>query len=235
MKARQKLGAGHLASQIRGRTGYSALIWKDWVTTLRAMNFGSMMGWLSILAVYLGMILVPDWGARLWAFIIWCLLVGQNCTDRLRGDLEVWAITRQLPFSGREILVAEVATPILGATLLSWFAIGVSFLLGLSPQLSLILLAPAAIICIVLAAEFDILRQCRSSDLVAGQVAELGVGGLVIGIILAGIPLSTVSWIANQFNGPGIIWLGNLLGIVLSLGIIYVLWNLTAAIYRDIK
>jgi hypothetical protein len=234
MKARQKLGAGHPASQIRGKAGSSSLIWKDWVTTLRTMNFSTITGWLSIFGVYLGMILVSDWGVRLLAFIIWCLLVGQRCTARLRSDLEVWGITRQLPF-GRETLVAEVARPILGAMLLTWCALGVRSWLGLSTQLSNIILAPAAIICIVLAAEFDILRQCRSSDLVAGQVAELGAGGLVIGVILAGIPPIIITWLTSQFKPLGIIWIGNLLGIVLSFWIIYVLWNLIAAKYRDIK
>ena len=235
LKTRQKLGAGHSASQIPGKAGYPALIWKDWVTTLRVIKLGTILGWLGILFVFLGMILAPDWGARLWAFIIWSLMVGQRSTDRLRGDLEIWVITRQLPFSGNETIAAEVARPVITTTLLSWFAIGVSYWLGFSPPLWLILLSPVAILCIVLAAAFDILRHCRSCGLVSGQVAELGAGGLVSGIILAGIPLSIVTWLASHLYAPGILWLGDLIGLVLSMVIIYFQLKLTAALYRDIK
>jgi hypothetical protein len=235
MKARRRLGAGHSASQVKGISGYPALIWKEWVTTFRGMKFSSLIGWFSLFGVALVMVIVPDGGARLWAFIIWVLLVGQRCTESLRGDLEVWIITRQLPFSGRELLMVEVAAPMVVATLLSWSAIGVSSWLGFSPHLSFILLAPAIIICIILAAEVDILRQCRSSDLVAGQVAELGAGGLVLGFILAGIPLITVLSITSRFTGLGIIWLVTIFSLALSLGIIFVMWRFAVATYQSIK
>lgn len=235
MNTRLRLGVGHRVSRIPGKGGAWALIWKDLVTTLRAMTFGYAMGWLGIFGVCLGMVLAPDWGARLWAFIIWSLLVGQRCTERLRADLGVWAITRQLPFSGRETLVAEFASPVLAATLLSWLAMGVSSWLGFSVQISHILLAPTAILCIALAAAFDILRNCRSSELLAGEVAEFGAGGLVLGIILAGIPVVIVSWSGSQFNASGMIWLIALLGFTLSVGITYVFWRLSEATYRNIN
>jgi len=232
---RQRLGVGHQASRIQGRAGAWSLIWKDWVATLRVMNFGTVMSWLGIFGVFLGMILAPDWGARIWAFAIWTLLVSQGCTARLRADLKVWTITRQLPFSGRETLAAQVATPVLGTTLLSWLAMGIGSWLGFSPVISLFVLAPVAIMCITLAAAFDILRQCHGSDLLAGQVADLGAGGVVLGILLAGIPLGMVSWIANQYNTAGILWLSALLGLALGAGISYVIWRLTADTYRNIN
>ena len=199
------------------------------------MNLNHLVGWLGIFGVYLGMILVPDWGVRLWAFIIWSLLIGQRCTKRLRSDLEVWAITRQLPFSGRETLVTEIAVPVLAATLATWFAIGASSWLGFSPQLWLIMLAPTGIICIALAAVLDILHNCRSDQLLSGQVAELGAGGLILGILLAGIPLILVAWLTSHFNAPGIILLVSILGLALSLLLTYIIWKLTAATYDDIK
>ncbi len=235
IKVRQRLGAGHKACRIPGQAKYLVLLWKDWVATLRTSNFGYLMGWIGIFGACLGMTLAPDWGTRIWAFIIWCLLVGQRCTQRLRSDLGIWVITRQLPFSGREMLVVELTTPILGVFLLSWLAIGVSFGLGFSPQISLGLLAPTTIICIGLAAAFDILRHCRSSELLAGQVAELGAGGLVLGFFLAGIPLILVPWIASQMSQLWVNWIVTLFSLTLSLGIIYVLWRLTAAEYHKIK
>lgn len=235
MITRRRLGVGHQASRIQGRAGAWALIWKDWVATLRALNFSTVIGWLGIFAVYLGMILAPDWGSRVWAFTIWTLLVSQRCTERLRADLKVWAITRQLPFSGQETLAAQLATPVLVTTLLSWLAMGISSWLGFSPVIPLIVLAPASILCIAFTAAFDILRNCRSSELLAGQAAELGAGGVVLGIILAGFPMMMVSWIANKYNTGGVIWLSSLLGLVLGGGITFLIWRLTAATYRNIK
>jgi len=235
MITRQRLGVGHQASRIQGRAGAWALIWKDWVTSLRALDFGTIMAWLGIFGVYLGMILAPDWGARLWAFAIWTLSVSQRCTERLRADLKVWTITRQLPFSGQEILAAQVATPVLGITLLSWLAMGFSSWLGFSSVISLLVLAPVAIVCIAFTAAFDILRQCHSSDLLAGQVADLGAGGVVLGIILAGTPLVMVSWLAHRINTAGVYWLIALGGLALGVGISYVVWRLTAATYRNIN
>jgi hypothetical protein len=235
MKTRQKLGIGRSATRIPGKAGSSALIWKDWVTTLRAINFGSLVGWMSIFGIYLGMILVSDWGTRLWAFIIWCLLVGQRCTERLRNDLEVWVISRQLPFSGREELFVELSTSVLGATLISWLAIGLSYWLGFSPPLSIVLLAPVVILCVVMAAALDILRHCHSSELLSGRVAELGAGGLILGVILAGIPQMIIFWLAGQHNPIGLTWLVALLGLILGLGIIYGLWELAAASFKGIQ
>jgi hypothetical protein len=235
MITRQKLGVSHQSSRIQGRAGVWVLIWKDWVATVRTMNFGTVMGWLGIFVVFTGVLLVPDWGARMWAFAIWSLLVGQRCTKRLRADLRVWTITRQLPFSWRKTLVAELATPVVGAALVSWLAMGVSTWLGFTPQTSLILLAPAPILCITLTAAFDILRNCRSSELLVGHVADLGAGGLISGIILAAIPMVMVSWSASQSGAQGINWLITLLGISLSIGIIYGMWRLAAAALKNIK
>jgi hypothetical protein len=112
---------------------------------------------------------------------------------------------------------------------------GISSWLGFSPVIPLIVLAPASILCIAFTAAFDILRNCRSSELLAGQAAELGAGGVVLGIILAGIPMIMVSWIANKYNTVGVIWLSTLLGLALGGGITYLIWRLTAATYRNIK
>ncbi len=235
MKARQRLGIGRPASKIPAKAGYFTLIWKDWVTTLRSFTFGSFIRWLSIFGSYLGMLLAPDWGTRLWAFIIWSLLVGQQCTTRLSSDLEIWALTRQLPFSGKELLFAEIVTPFLMTIIFSWLGIGVSYGLGYSPGLFLVVLVPIAILCIVLAAALDILRHCRSSELLSGRVPEIAAGGLVFGSLLAGIPLMIGAWLSPQLTSPGFIWLAVLVGALLGLGVIVVLLRLTANAYNDIK
>jgi len=232
---RQKLGVGHQASRVHGRAGAWALIWNDWVSTQRVMNFTTLVAWLGIFGVYMGLLLAPDWGARIWAFSIWTLLVSQRCTNRLRADLKVWTITRQLPFSGREMLAAHLAMPIIGTTLLSWLAIGIGSSLGFSQVISLLVLTPVAIVCIALTAAFDIFRHCHGSDLMAGQVADLGAGGIVLGILLAGSPLILVSWLANRINTTEVFWLSALLGVALVGGISYIIWRLAVATYKNIS
>ena len=133
------------------------------------------------------------------------------------------------------MLLAEIATPVLGIVLIYWLAVGVGLWLGFSPPISLTLLAPTAIIGVVLGAAYDILRHCKCSELLAGQVAERGAGGLVLGFILAGIPLVLLPWIISQLAGLWLNLLVSLFGLALSLGIIYVMWRLTAAEYNKIK
>jgi hypothetical protein len=68
-----------------------------------------------------------------------------------------------------------------------------------------------------------------------GQVAEFGAVGLVLSIILAGIPWVMVSWSASHVSSQRIIWLGTVLGIIASIGIVYGMWRLAAAQFRNIK
>jgi hypothetical protein len=86
-----------------------------------------------------------------------------------------------------------------------------------------------------MAAALDILRHCHSSELLSGRVAELGAGGLILGVILAGIPQMIIFWLAGQHNPIGLTWLVALLGLILGLGIIYGLWELAGASFTGIK
>jgi hypothetical protein len=235
IKMRRRLGVQHLPSRIPGRAGAWSLVWKDSVISLRAINLGKVLAWLAIFGASVGMVVGPGWGTRFWALIIWCLLVGQRGTERLRSDLELWVISRQLPFSGRAMMVSEIAVPVLITMLITWLAIGVSSLFGFSPQAYFVLLAPPAIISIVLAATYDILRKCHSSELLAGQVAEPGAVGLILGGLFAGIPVIIVYWLTNLSTSYGVYLMAVIFGSALGLGVSYLLWQLTTSVYRDIK
>ncbi len=235
MKIRERLGVQHPPSRVPGRTGAWSLVWKDSVISLRAINFGYVATWLVIFGISLGMVVAPDWGTKLWAFFFWCWLIGRRCTDRLRSDLDLWSISRQLPFSGRATMAAELAVPILETMLLTWLSIGVGIGLGFSSQAYFLLLAPVAIISIALAASYDILRKCYSSELLAGQVAEPGAGGLVLGGLLAVIPMLIVNGLTYQLHLPAINLVIALFGFALGMGVSYLMWKLTASAYRGIK
>jgi hypothetical protein len=235
MKIRDRLGVQHPPSGIPGRAGAWSLIWKDGVISLRTFNFGKLAAWLVIFGASVGMVVAPDWGTRFWALIIWCLFVGQRGTERFRSDLELWVISQQLPFSRRVTMAAEIVLPILLSMLITWLAIGVGSLFGFYTQAYFILLSPPAIICTVLAAMYDILRKCHSSELLAGQVAEAGVGGLILGGLFAGLPMIIVYWLTNQSTSFGVNLMVGLFGSALGMGVSYLLWQFTASVYRGIK
>ena len=235
MRNHPQLGAGHVASHIPAGAGAWALIWKDWVQTARRIDIKSAISWLAIFGSDLGMMIALDWETRIWVFVVWGLLIGQVCSKRFSSDLNHWVIFRQLPFSGRDVLLVEIARPVIGTTILSWFAFGISSLIGFHPSLQLAVLAPGIILCITLAAIYDILRQCKVDTLLAGRAAEMGAVGLFFGLIVSGLPLSLVVWITSRMSAGINLWVISLLGLFLSLGIAYGMWHLTASKYKNLK
>jgi hypothetical protein len=133
------------------------------------------------------------------------------------------------------MMAGEFALPVLGTILLTWFAIGLGSLLGFSIPIFFIVLSPMAILSIVLAATYDVLRKSQASELLAGQAAEPGATGLLLGALLAGIPLLVVVWLTYQINLP-VVNLGfALFGFALGMGVSYLMWKLTASTYLGIK
>lgn len=87
-------------------------------------------------------------------------------------------------------------------------------------------LVPGMVAAISFAAVFDVIRRSRSGLLLNGSVPELSAGGILLGILLAGIPLMI------YMLAPGI--LGMLLAIILSWGMGYLAFELVAYAYRNI-
>jgi hypothetical protein len=235
MRRREKLGSGHLPSRLPGWPGAWSLVWKDWVTNQRAPSFRHLYIWLGIFFASLGLMLPLGSGVHLNAFVIWSVLVSQRGIERLRGDLGLWMITRQLPIRTAELIVLEVAQPLLSTVFISWLAGGVSAWLGYTPDPTVFLFIPVASLCIVLSAVFDVLRRCRSADLLAGNAADLGAGGLLMGMIFAGVPMLLFSWAASHFDMGWIPWLIGLAGLGFGSAIAYGVWRLTLYQYQRIK
>jgi hypothetical protein len=235
MRTKNHLRAGHFTNLIPAWSGVWALIWKDCVQALRGFNIRSIISGLVLFSLGFGMLIAFDWGTRFWVFFVWGLLIGQVCSKRFSSDLKLWVVFRLLPFSFNKTLVVEIASSVLGAIGLCWFAYGVCSFIGLHPSLPVAVLAPGIILCITLAAVFDILRQSKTDALLSGHVNEMGVVGLLFGLILAGLPLALVIWISNQMSTGFILWITSLLGLFLSLGIAYGIWLMAVYQYRNIK
>jgi hypothetical protein len=192
------------------------------------------MSWLAIFGTSLGMMVATDIGTRLWVFVVWGLLIGRVCSKRFNSDLNLWVIFRQLPLSSRKIVLAEIARPVIGVTLLSWLGFGICSLLRLKPSLTVAILALGITLCFTLASLLDIVRQSKADDLATGNGADMGILGLGLGLILAGIPLILAIWMSSWITGGTSLWIPSVLGLSLSLGIAYGLWQLIAYQYRKI-
>jgi hypothetical protein len=235
MKRREKLGIGHRPSRIPGRNGAWALIWKDWVASVRGRELIEVFGWLGIFGLTLGMIWAPNWGTLAWTFILGCSLIGQRCTERFRSDLKVWTITRQLAIRADSAIAADIISPVILTTLLDWMAMLVSRWLGYSVQASFFFLAPLVVLCVALATSYVILRHSQGSDLLAGYVAEPGAGGLILSLVLGAIPLIFVSWLTSHWKSPGAELFITLIGLVIGSGLAFSAWKLVAARYKTLK
>ena len=235
MSTHRRAWAGSLESYFPAHTGVWVLIWKDLVQTRRGFDIRNVISWLVLFGAGIGMLLAPDWGMRIWVFIVWVLLIGQVCSKRLSSDLKLWVVFHQLPFSGKETLVAEIASSVMGVNLLGILAFGICSVLNLHPSLAVAILAPGIILITALAAIFDILRQSKTEALLAGHTSEMGAIGLIIGLVLAGLPLMLVLGITDRLSSGLLPWFISFLGLVLSLGIAYGMWQLTAAQFKKIK
>ena len=235
MRIRNQLGVMHPPSSIPGRPGAWSLVWKDAVISARSMSLGRTVAWLAIFGISVVWVVAPDWGTRIWAWMIWCWLVGQRGTERFRSDLELWVISRQLAISGRAALVAEFVIPVSLVIAVTWLAIGFGALSGFSPPVTFILLAPVAIISVILAASFDIVRKCQGSELLSGQAAQPGAVGLLLGALVAGIPMLIAYWLTHQSNSPGVSLMIAMFGFALGSGVSFLLWQITASAYQGIK
>jgi hypothetical protein len=235
MKMRRLLMCGHSRNHFPALTGVWILIWKDWIQVLRRFDIKSGISWLALFGLSLGMLIAPDWGTRIWVFVLWSLLIGQTCSKRFASDMNLWVLFHQMPFSFDKILLAEIASSMVWTSSICWFAYGICILVGIHPSISIAVVAPGIIICITLAAVFDILRQSKTDELIAGRAAEMGAIGLLFGLIMAGIPLALVMWISSWMSAGYAPWVASFFGLLLSMGIAYGIWRLDINQYTKIS
>jgi len=184
---RRRLGSGRSPARLPARAGAWSLVWKRAVQTLRGLTFTSAFTWLLPGTAALGLVLVPDPGARLWSGLMWAYFSVQACAGPLRQDLSRWWVLRGLPFAQARLLLAAIAVP---ATLV---------LLATTPALLLGLTSgdPVAVVAAAMlpggaaiasgAAALDVLRRVRSSSLLAGVIPGVSSLALVL-VVVALLP-----------------------------------------------
>ena len=264
-KMRQKLGSERKPSSWLVATGWEvrctkrpwlALFLKDMAQSGRSHLLSRLWSWLPSFLVGTGLVVSAglrsqDWALSTILLAYWSLLVGNQATKRLRDDLALWSLLRQLPMRYREVVGAELTRAWVEGSLVVWFglALGLAILAGVqavsaavaapiqtnqlffqpSGWLILFLLAPVVVALAILGAAIDVLRQAKSSNLLAGNAPQPGALSLVLGALAGLISIGLALGLA-AFNT----WLA-LLAPVAGALIARLYWRLAAQRYGEIK
>ncbi|RPI22286.1 MAG: hypothetical protein EHM70_23990, partial [Chloroflexota bacterium] len=117
LKQRERLGSGRKPASLPPQSDFLAVGWKNAVRGLRLPPAGRLAGWLGILGLSLGILLVPDPVTRLVMSLIWILLAGNALVAALRKDMGVWWLVRQLPFPATRWVLVDLVMPLMGVAL----------------------------------------------------------------------------------------------------------------------
>ena len=223
LRLNRRLGVERTPTRLPVRPSEWMLGWKDVLQSWRTFSLSGVWGWLSLLAVSLGVCLVPEMGARGLALAIWAVMVGQRATDRLQKDLAHWSLLRLLPFSSGRLLVADLALPWALVVVLGWFSLVLAGgAWAVSVRLSVAILLPSLGAAVSLAAAFDLLRQVRSDMLLNGSAPQVSSVGGLLGILSLALVLGLWDglkryWVAASLSAA-------LLAVLLAL----VFWHLAS-------
>ncbi|HZU86180.1 MAG TPA: hypothetical protein VFF78_01780, partial [Anaerolineaceae bacterium] len=172
--------------------------------------------WLLIFLTGIGVVLIPDWGGRGWALLVWSHLVSQQTSQSLRSDLALWGLFRPLPISTDLALLADLVVPVTLATLMAWLAILGGAAAGTSGSLTAWAILPASGLALGfgLGSAVDILRTAKSQALLAGNAPSPGGVNLAISAALLALVIVSAAWLVDK-GLP--LWLACLAALLLSL------------------
>jgi hypothetical protein len=180
-----------------------------------------------------------DWGAQLWAVLGWVLLLGYQVEGALRKTLSRWWLLRSLPLRSEAVLLAELALPLASA----WSALAASLLaagvlhsyglVGSSQAVWVTLLGFPALLGVALVAAIDVLRQVKSSQVLAGFAPGFSLIGILLAVLAIGVPAGAY-WLGIHAWGMQASLATGLM-LVVSLAVDYQLWLTAGSFLRDIK
>jgi hypothetical protein len=207
MKQRQRLGAGRKPNRFLLGQGIWSLVFRNLVQVLRKWSISQLVPWVMILSLSMGILLFPEWEARAFMVLLWILAVGQRTVIPLRKDLSRWWLMNQLPFSLESLVAGDLALPLVGTGLLGWLGlIGAGMLEAALPAYIWLGFLPITI-GIALSAVVDVLRQCQSSQLLAGNIPDLTFLTVVMGILLVGVSLGIAWLFVERWALPVWVWM----------------------------
>lgn len=190
VKTRGQVGIARRPFSLPARAGPWMLIWKDILQSLWTLRIAALLNWAMIPIIMLAFPLLPDVGSKAVALAFWMINVGRVCITRLRSDLAAWPVIRQLPFSSRQFLFADFGPASILAVAVSLAGSTAGSLLVHSPPERLAVLIPGIAAGAVGMAAFDVISSARKNLLSGGEVPDLSARGILLGLLLAVIPVS---------------------------------------------
>ncbi len=222
LRTRKRLGVARSQSRLPDFPGAGALVWKDALQSQRLFRLTALFNWLTIFGIVFSLPLLPGLSVHAILIVIWVIQVGKVSVVRVRNDLTLWSLIRQLPISNARFLLADLSLPYLLAVFLSLIGLGLGAIVARQPVDILFWLVPGAVAAVVGTAAFDVIRRARIHQLMTGSAPEMGAGGALLGIIFVALPL-----LASLFL-PGIV--GVFFGVMTSLllGWLAFLWAVSS-------
>jgi hypothetical protein len=202
------------------------LIWKDWLQSLRTFQTNDLFHFAFLSGLMLSFAIVTNENSKIFLFILWVMQVGKMIVARFVNDLSHWVTLRQLPISARDLIFYEISSAYFLTLLLNFAGLGLGFLLSSSCFWKMGILMPSITASIALICIYDLCRQARASDLIHGVELGISVVGILLSILLAGIPYLITVIVPNS--------LGLIFALVLSLGFASISFKLAVRAYRKI-
>ena len=151
--------------------GWRTLVWKDAVQSLRSIRLGVVFQWGLLFLWSVVMFSKTNWVVQLVAAGTWTIQAGTLTNRGARKDLSRWWLFRSLPIRIIDKIKADIALPMIGATLIGWLAL---FLSGqpFVPSLLEGILVPLLVVNAALANLHDIFRHVETRLLLTPGIAE---------------------------------------------------------------
>jgi hypothetical protein len=233
LKQRRRLGAGQRPSRFLLGHGWLVLVSRDLVLALRSWSLNQLAGWMMIFGVSLGMLLSPDWEGRAFMTLLWILAIGQRASLSIKKDLQHWWLMNQLPYRMDLMVMIKMIIPLVAVGILSVLALVVAQMLGaVLPAYIWIVFIPT-LGGVALSAAIDLLRQCRTSRLLAGISPDLTFITVAIGVLVAGICLGSAWLLVDRLVLPAFVWIP--LTSLLCLGLDFGLFNIVQRLFQRVR
>lgn len=226
LQTQQRLGVKRAPSKLPSAAGAGILIWKDILQSQRSFRLSAIFVWLGMLMVTVFFSFLPDIGSRALAVAFLIIQIEQVSVIRLRDDLSRWSLVRQLPISPKKFLKFELSSAYLLSVLICVIGLVIGSIIFRTSIDGLAVLIPGIAAGAAGMAAFDVLRRSRSDLLNDGTAPALSAGGIILGLIIAAVPLLIDALI------PGGVGLG--MAALLSLGLGFMAFNLAARSFRNL-
>lgn len=159
-------------SKLPAGKGVWALLWKDSLQSVRAFTWNAALQWAGIFFLVAGMIFVPNVLATGILFIVLAQIFSRRATARLRDNLQNWWLWRQLPISAEKSLAVSTLTPWILGILVAALPLLLAVVLVPFIPLPWLALIPTTVLCMVISAEYALLRRARPEQLINGIIPE---------------------------------------------------------------